>query len=56
MIALLMFSNRPDLMGRFATGRLTHAAASIGAVVVLTLNGVLILQTFGISLPELSGG
>jgi manganese transport protein len=56
MIALLMFTSRPDLMGRFASGRLMHAAASIGAGIVLTLNGLLILQTFGVSLPGLSVG
>jgi len=56
MITLLKFTKRPDLMGRFATGRLMHAAASIGAGIVLTLNGLLILQTFGALLPELSVG
>jgi manganese transport protein len=56
MIALLKFTRRPDLMGRFATGPLMHAAASIGAGIVLTLNGLLILQTFGAPLPELSIG
>lgn len=47
MIALLMFTRRPDLMGRFANGKLTQAAAAIGAVVVLALNGLLIATTFG---------
>jgi manganese transport protein len=56
MIALLKFTRRPDLMDRFATGRLMHAAASIGAGIVLALNGLLILQTFGAPLPELSIG
>jgi hypothetical protein len=46
----------PDLTGRFISGRLVHAAASIGAGVVLTLNGLLILQTFGVPLPEMFGG
>jgi manganese transport protein len=55
-IALLMFTRRPDLMGRFANGRLLRAAASIGAFVVVTLNGLLILQTFGVPLPGLSAG
>jgi manganese transport protein len=44
MIALLKFTRRPDLMGRFATGRLT------------TLNALLILQTFGVPLPSLPVG
>jgi manganese transport protein len=56
IIALLMFTSRPDLMGRFASGRLVHAAGSIGAAIVLTLNGLLILQTFGVPLPELFVG
>ncbi len=49
MIALLIFTRRPDLMGRFANRRLTQAAAAIGAVVVLTLNGLLIAATLGLS-------
>ena len=56
MIALLKFTRRLDLMGRFATGRLMHAIASIGAGIVLTLNALLILQTFGVPLPGLSVG
>ena len=56
MIALLKFTRRRDLMGRFATGRLMHVAASMGAGIVLTLNGLLILQTFGAPLPGLSVG
>src|SRR5437764_8666499 len=46
MIALLKFTTRPDLMGRFASGRLMHPSASIAACGVLTLNVFLILQTF----------
>ena len=49
MIALLIFTRRPDIMGRFANRRLTQAAAAIGAVVVLTLNGLLIATTLGFS-------
>jgi len=48
MISLLIFTRRADIMGRFANGRLTPAAAVVGAIVVLLLNIVLILQTFGI--------
>jgi len=48
MISLLIFTRRADIMGRFANGRLTHASAVVGAIVVLLLNIVLILQTFGI--------
>jgi len=54
MIALLMFTRRPDIMGAFANGRATNAAALLGTAVVLALNAFLILQTFGISIPGLS--
>jgi manganese transport protein len=49
MIALILFTRRPDLMGRFANRWPTQAAAGIGAVVVLTLNGLLIAATLGVS-------
>jgi manganese transport protein len=49
MIALLLFTRRPDLMGRFASRWPTQAAAAIGAVIVLTLNAFLLAETFGIS-------
>jgi manganese transport protein len=44
MIALLMFTRRKDLMGEFVNGGLTHAAAIVGAAVVLALKGFLIWQ------------
>jgi manganese transport protein len=50
MISLLMFTRRQEIMGRFANGRLTHAAAIAGAVIVLALNIILILQAFGVSI------
>ena len=56
MIALIMFTRRRDLMGEFASRRLTHVAASLGAAVVLMLNGLLILQTFGVVLPGFANG
>jgi len=46
MIALIIFTRRKDIMGRFANGDLTNAVAIAAAVVVLALNLVLILQTF----------
>jgi manganese transport protein len=49
MVALLLFTRRPDLMGRFANRWPTQAAAGIGAVIVLTLNALLLAETFGIS-------
>src|ERR1700736_5783686 len=54
MIALLMFTRRRDIMGRFANNRLTHFAAISGTIVVLSLNVLLILQIFGISIPGLA--
>jgi manganese transport protein len=47
MIALLIFTRRKDLMGEFVNGALTHAAAIVGAAVVLGLNGFLIWQMVG---------
>ena len=45
MIALLIFTNRRDIMGAFTNSRLTRIAALIGTAVVLSLNVVLIAQT-----------
>jgi manganese transport protein len=56
MIALLLFTGRADIMGRFANGRLTALAAVIGTVIVLLLNLILILQTLGIPIPGFSAG
>ena len=49
MIALVRFTGRRDIMGEFANGRLTQIAAIAGAIIVLCLNLVLLLQTFGVS-------
>ncbi len=56
MVALLLFTRRADIMGRFANKGLTQAAAVLGTVVVLLLNLFLILQTSGVPIPGLSGG
>jgi len=53
MVALLLFTRRADIMGRFANGRLTGVAATVGTAVVLLLNVILILQTFGVAIPGL---
>jgi len=53
MIALLLFTRRADIMGRFANRRLTAVAATVGTAVVLLLNAILILQTFGVAIPGL---
>jgi manganese transport protein len=51
MISLLMFTRRPDIMGRFVNGRLTQLAAVVGAAIVLMLNAFLILQLIGVPFP-----
>lgn len=51
MIALVVLTRRPDIMGRFANRHLTQAAAILGTVVILALNVILLLQTFGVAIP-----
>ncbi|MGY5776509.1 Nramp family divalent metal transporter [Rhizobium sp. LEGMi135b] len=53
MIALVMFTRNRAIMGAFANSRLTDIAAIVGAIVILCLNVVLLLQTFGIPIPGL---
>jgi manganese transport protein len=53
MVALLIFTHRRDIMGRFANSLLTHVAALIGTILVLSLNAFLILQTVGVPIPGL---
>jgi manganese transport protein len=54
MIALLMFTRRPDIMGAFVNGRLTRIAAVGATALVLVLNAFLIAQTLGVSVPGLN--
>jgi manganese transport protein len=49
MIALVVFTRRHDVMGRFANSKLTTAAALVATAIVLLLNGVLIAHTLGFS-------
>jgi len=53
MIALLIFTGRADIMGRFVNSRLTHATAVIATVIVLVLNLFLIAQILGVPVPGL---
>lgn len=53
MIALVAFTSKRSVMGEFANGRLTRVAAILGSAIVLTLNLVLLLQTFGVPIPGL---
>jgi manganese transport protein len=53
MIALVVFTRRRDIMGQFANSRVTDIAAIAGATIVLLLNAILLLQTFGVAIPGL---
>ena len=56
VIALILFTRRKDIMGVFANSRLTNVAAIVGTVVILALNAILLLQTFGVDIPGLPSG
>src|ERR1700722_17805319 len=56
VIALLIFTSRKDIMGAFVNSRLTNAAASFAAMVILILNAVLLLQAFNVVVPGLPAG
>ncbi len=47
MIALVIFTRRRDIMGRFANSRLLSGTAIGGAGIILALNAVLLAQTLG---------
>jgi manganese transport protein len=53
MIALVVLTRRRDVMGQFVNSRLVDAAAIVGTIVILGLNAVLLLQTFGVAIPGL---
>ncbi|MCJ2088783.1 Nramp family divalent metal transporter [Methylobacterium sp. E-005] len=53
MVALVVFTRRRSVMGPFANGPLTQAAAVAGAAVVLGLNMVLLAAAFGVPVPGL---
>jgi len=53
MIALVMFTRNPAIMGSFSNKRLLDIAAIVGTVIILCLNAVLLLQTFGGPVPGL---
>jgi manganese transport protein len=50
MIALLVLSRRPSVMGRFAAGALTQVVAILATIIVLLLNVLLLLAFCGISI------
>ena len=51
MLALLWFSTRRALMGALAVRGITAIAAIGGAIVILGLNVILLLQIFGVNVP-----
>jgi len=53
MIALVMFTRRRDIMGEFVNSRLTVVVSTLGTVVIIGLNIVLLLQIFGVNIPGL---
>ncbi len=53
IIALVIFTRRRAIMGEFANSRLTDVAAVAGTAIILALNVILLLQTFGVSIPGL---
>ena len=53
MIALVLFTRRRDIMGVFVNKPLTNVVAVVGTLIILALNAVLILHTFGVPLPGL---
>ncbi|WP_420878427.1 Nramp family divalent metal transporter [Rahnella perminowiae] len=53
MIALVIFTGRRDIMGEFVNSRRTAVLSIIGTVVIVALNIILLLQTFGVNIPGL---
>jgi manganese transport protein len=55
MIAVVLFTRRAGIIGRFANGGLTHIAAVAGTILVLSLNALIVLQTFDVAVRGLPG-
>ncbi|MBD1547525.1 Nramp family divalent metal transporter [Roseibium aggregatum] len=53
MIALVLFTRNRKIMGEFANRRITDILAIAGSIIVLSLNCVLLAQTFGVEIPGL---
>jgi manganese transport protein len=51
MTALIYFARRTEIMGRFASSRIIEAGAIFGAVAVVALNVILVMDTIGIPVP-----
>jgi manganese transport protein len=53
MIALVVLSAKPGVMGRFVNSRPLTIAATLATAAVLALNALLVLQMAGVTLPGL---
>lgn len=56
MLSLLHFTSSPVIMGEFVNSRLIFVLASIGAVIIIALNVVLLLGAAGIGIPGFEAG
>ncbi len=54
MVALLVLMRRADVMSIYRTGRATGIVAGVATALVLALNLLLLLQTFGMPVPGLA--
>ncbi len=48
LVPLVLFTSRRDLMGGLVNNRVTIAAASLVAAIIVVLNVFLLVQTFGL--------
>ncbi len=55
MVALVIFTCRRDIMGEFVNSRATDVVAIAATAIILALNVVLLLQTFGVAVPGMPG-
>jgi hypothetical protein len=53
MIALAILTCRRGIMGPFVNSRVTAVATIVGTAIILALNIILLLQTFGVAIPGL---
>jgi len=51
MVALVLFPRNRKVMGEFANDKLTDVAAIIGTALIVCLNALLLLKTFGVAVP-----
>jgi manganese transport protein len=54
MIALLIFTQRVEIMGSFANSKITSIVAMLATALILLLNGFLIVQLAGVTIPGLA--